>query len=83
MKYKYVIYGREDDMSSRQAARMLRDNQQDYRFIHIDDEEYFSTEDLKSLVIKTEAKKIPIVFIDDEYIGSKEELENDLDKRRR
>lgn len=80
MDFRFVIYGAETCQHCREAARMLRDKNLAYRYIHIDDEEHFTTDDLKHLVteIAPGARTIPIVLVDGKWIGGKTDLEQYL-----
>lgn len=80
-KSKYTIYGRETCRHCREAARYLNDKNIAYTYVHVDDEEFFSVDDLKELItVKAPgAKTLPIIFIDDKWIGGKTEMINILE----
>lgn len=73
---KIKIYGKENCPWCEKAKELLDKRDIPYDYINISDKENFSDNDLKKLVVEIApgAKTVPIVLINDRWIGGYSEL---------
>lgn len=71
-----VVYGKENCPWCKKATDLLEKRGIDFTYHNISDKESFSDEDIKELVVSIApgAKTVPIVLINDRYIGGFKEL---------